>query len=286
MSVGGTQTKSREAQPDQLGINVLKPKFPQYAVLSNRKESFKTWPKYITLQPEELAEAGFIYGGVGDSVKCYYCGGGLRYWEPGDEPWTEHAKWYPSCPHIALNKGPKFVEEVQAKEKGQVSADSSRINECKPKEPNPMDSLAVAALLDFDVEKTLIEDAVDFMAKKINSRDFSNIKAKDLMEIVFDIEEGKIPMRNSVLKNTEPAEVVHTLKIGKETPVAENIEFIQKETERLKEDRACKICLDSLTCVIFLPCGHMVSCPQCAPALYTCPLCRKDIKGTVKAFFA
>ncbi|KAL3882588.1 hypothetical protein ACJMK2_028918 [Sinanodonta woodiana] len=286
MSFESTETNSSEAQPDQLGIHNSRPKFPQYAVLSNRKDSFKTWPKYIALQPDELAEAGFIYGGVGDTVKCYYCGGGLRYWEPGDEPWTEHAKWYPSCPHIALNKGAKFVEEVKNKQKGEVSANSSRTAECKTKEPNPMESLAVAALVDFKIEKTLIEDAVDFMAKKINSRDFSNVKAKDLMEIVFDIKEGKIPRQNSLLKNSKPAEIAHTLKSEKATPAADNLEFKQKETERLKDDRACKICLKSMACVIFLPCGHMVSCPQCAPALYKCPLCLKDIKETCRAFFS
>lgn len=36
-----------------------------------------------------------IPAGHGDNVKCYYCDGGLRNWEPGDDPWQEHAKWFP-----------------------------------------------------------------------------------------------------------------------------------------------------------------------------------------------
>ncbi|KAK3578080.1 hypothetical protein CHS0354_006733 [Potamilus streckersoni] len=285
MSVGVTQTKSRETRPDQLGIQIARPKFPQYAILSNRKESFGTWPKYIPVQPDKLAEAGFIYGGVGDSVKCYYCGGGLRYWEPGDEPWTEHAKWYPSCPHLALNKGPKFAQEIQAGEREDISEDCLRNTaNNKEKEHYPMESLAVAALRDFGIEETLIQYAVDYIVEKNNSKDFSKIKAQDLMEIVCDIEDGKLSRQDSVIKNKETTKNARTLKSEKETP--ENLEFIQKETERLKDGRTCKICLDSLACVIFLPCGHMASCPQCAPALFNCPLCRKDIKGTVKAFFA
>lgn len=33
--------------------------------------------------------------GHGDNVKCFHCDGGLRNWEPGDDPWQEHAKWFP-----------------------------------------------------------------------------------------------------------------------------------------------------------------------------------------------
>jgi len=59
-----------------------------------------------------------------------------------------------------------------------------------------------------------------------------------------------------------------------------------EENQRLKESQMCKICLDKPADVIFLPCGHMVSCGQCAPALNKCPICRKLVSGLVKAFFA
>lgn len=50
--------------------------------------------------------------GVGDSVRCYHCGGGLRNWEVGDEPILEHARWYPDCGHVLLVKGPLYVKDV------------------------------------------------------------------------------------------------------------------------------------------------------------------------------
>ena len=46
-------------------------------------------------------------------MRCYHCGGGLRNWEPGDDPWFEHAKWYPHCPHIILVKGQPFIDKVK-----------------------------------------------------------------------------------------------------------------------------------------------------------------------------
>ena len=58
-----------------------------------------------------------ISTGVGDSVRCYYCGGGLRNWEAGDDPWEEHAKWYPKCAHVILVKGQEYVDRVGRGEK-------------------------------------------------------------------------------------------------------------------------------------------------------------------------
>lgn len=59
-----------------------------------------------------------------------------------------------------------------------------------------------------------------------------------------------------------------------------------EENERLKETTLCKVCVDKRADVIFLPCGHMICCPQCAPAMTKCPICRKTINGQVKAYFA
>lgn len=28
-------------------------------------------------------------------MRCFFCYGGLQSWEQGDDPWTEHARWFP-----------------------------------------------------------------------------------------------------------------------------------------------------------------------------------------------
>jgi len=53
------------------------------------------WPKHIRATAKELASAGFYFLGKYDQVKCYYCNGGLQNWHYNDNPWFEHAKWYP-----------------------------------------------------------------------------------------------------------------------------------------------------------------------------------------------
>ena len=59
-------------------------------------------------------------------------------------------------------------------------------------------------------------------------------------------------------------------------------EDIKQENEKLKEQSFCKVCLDDIVSIVFLPCGHLVTCADCAPALRKCPICRADIKGTVR----
>ena len=53
---------------------------------------------------------GMSVSGTNDQVRCFYCGGGLRHWEPGDDPWIEHARWFPQCGYVRLVKGDEFVQ--------------------------------------------------------------------------------------------------------------------------------------------------------------------------------
>lgn len=42
--------------------------------------------------------------GVADVVTCFFCGGTLGNWEPDDNPWFEHAKFFPECMFLELAK--------------------------------------------------------------------------------------------------------------------------------------------------------------------------------------
>ena len=60
--------------------------------------------------------------GTADCVRCYYCNGGLREWLKNDCPWTEHARYYPHCPHVRQCKGDEFVRRVREGTDGGTSA--------------------------------------------------------------------------------------------------------------------------------------------------------------------
>lgn len=98
---------------NKLGITPSKsPAFPMYATTESRMRSFKEWPPSIKQRPEELADAGFFYIGKGDQTMCFSCGGGLKDWLEGDDPWEQHARWFTKCSFVLTVKGREFVSEV------------------------------------------------------------------------------------------------------------------------------------------------------------------------------
>ena len=40
--------------------------------------------------------------GLNDGVKCFYCDGIVQCWDPQDDPWLEHIKWYPKCGFLKI----------------------------------------------------------------------------------------------------------------------------------------------------------------------------------------
>ncbi|KAI8742848.1 baculoviral IAP repeat-containing protein 8, partial [Biomphalaria glabrata] len=54
----------------------------------------------------------------------------------------------------------------------------------------------------------------------------------------------------------------------------ENAELLKKVT--------CKICYQQRLKIIFLPCGHLISCYICADRLVRCPLCRHTIQEKIE----
>ena len=71
-----------------------------------------------------LISLNYICKGYNDYVRCFFCGGGLRNWEPGDDPWVEHARWFPRCQFLRQSKGEEFVQLVREAHDFQVSLHS------------------------------------------------------------------------------------------------------------------------------------------------------------------
>lgn len=105
------ETSQPQTPADKPGVT--RPKYREYSLEQTRLASFTGWPSQMKQKPEVLAQAGFFYLGQGDKVKCFFCGGILWDWDPEDEPFTEHAKWFPKCPWLSLSKGDPFIERVQ-----------------------------------------------------------------------------------------------------------------------------------------------------------------------------
>ncbi|XP_051157525.1 baculoviral IAP repeat-containing protein 3-like isoform X1 [Leptopilina boulardi] len=88
------------------------PVHTEYASYDARLRTFESWPKCMRQTKEQLADAGFYYTGKGDQTLCYHCGGGLKDWEPEDDPWEQHAKWFSKCIYLFLVKGQDYINNI------------------------------------------------------------------------------------------------------------------------------------------------------------------------------
>ena len=64
---------------------------------------------------------------------------------------------------------------------------------------------------------------------------------------------------------------------------------LHRQVEKMQEAHMCKICLDAEIGVVFLPCGHLVCCSNCALEIQTkrssiCPVCRSHIESTIRTY--
>ena len=54
--------------------------------------------------------------------------------------------------------------------------------------------------------------------------------------------------------------------------------------QEVSEEKLCKICYEEQRNAVFVPCGHLCSCFDCALKLNECPLCRQPLEKIVKTF--
>ncbi|XP_046344485.2 E3 ubiquitin-protein ligase XIAP-like [Haliotis rufescens] len=300
-----------------LGIVTDRPRHPQYAVEASRVSSFRNWPSGKEQTPQMLAKAGFFYAGFGDSVKCFYCDGGLRTWERGDDPWSEHARWFPRCPYVRQVKGDNFIQTALGGREPATSTSGNSTSSTSQQLPNSatnkkavrtVDPRELSARMDSPMVQTVLKMDIprDRVARAIQNRlqetgdDFASIEA--LMDAIFHLPDGEqsapetpkvvvgassqnVPAASGDDKG-EKCDDSSERTMDDDDSSDEDSQSLMEENRQLKEQRQCKICMDEEVNVVFLPCGHLVCCATCAPALRKCPICRANIRGTVRTFMS
>ena len=63
---------------------------------------------------------------------------------------------------------------------------------------------------------------------------------------------------------------------------------LEKQSKHLEDARTCKICMENEISFVFIPCGHLITCENCAVNgdLKICPMCRKQITKRVKTYLS
>ena len=67
-----------------------------------------------------------------------------------------------------------------------------------------------------------------------------------------------------------------------DTTKENSLAALREENERLKSDARCKVCMNQTSIILFLPCGHLITCVDCAASVKLCPLCRSEVKTFIK----
>lgn len=352
-----------ESGPSYNHEGLQNPRYINYAPLQVRISSYEGWPGYLNQTPREMALAGFLFAGYNDYTRCFHCGGGLRNWEAGDDPWVEHARWFPQCGFLKQNKGEKFIQAVlkkhnmdqktnenssyshkQSQEYRTVTSDKNtttastsglqqnymcesslnvqeQANNLNSEERSdittPLDiqtvistsnnstitasgvnisSSSVAAtniihnqqgILQTVAARTVIEmgfsgqqvvDAVNEIERLNSGEGGTNISAVDIMNVL---------LREDHQQSGQVLNVPETVTTeGMAGASFDDTHLILEENRQLQEQRQCKVCKEFDSTVAFLPCGHIVCCTDCAPAMRKCPVCKTYVKGTVKTFLA
>ncbi|XP_021348768.1 inhibitor of apoptosis protein-like [Mizuhopecten yessoensis] len=170
-------------------LETTRPKYEQFSVLATRLNSYRHWPKHLKQRPEVLAKAGLFYEGTNDFVRCFHCAGGLREWDPEDDPFYEHARWFPFCPFMRLIKGDKYITGVQS---GTIKPPDIqpdyKLKSGQRKESNLFDHPAVLSIMEMGYSKTILTKAITIYRK----RHGTDLKAEKLLPIVWEIQENNM----------------------------------------------------------------------------------------------
>ncbi|XP_012677467.1 baculoviral IAP repeat-containing protein 2 isoform X1 [Clupea harengus] len=344
--------------------------------------TFVNWPLRIPVRPDQLAKAGFYYVGRNDDVKCFCCDGGLRCWESGDDPWVEHAKWFPRCEYLLQEKGQEFVHQIQARfprlfEQLLTNGDSNSreivdppVVLLSPGEERSEDAImmntpVVKSALEMGFDRNLVKQTVqskiltsgenyktvqelvsdllsaedekreeekELFAEEMASDGFTFLKKhhtaltqrlKSVQSLMDHLLEEKVisqeeydTISNCTTVKRQTAQLID-LVLSKGNAASEvfrnwikkNDVYLLRELmaqaneaaspsqdlsdlpmeeqlRRLQEERTCKVCMDKEVNIVFIPCGHLVVCKECAPSLRKCPICRGVVKGTVRTFLS
>ncbi|XP_055597031.1 baculoviral IAP repeat-containing protein 7-A-like [Uranotaenia lowii] len=133
--------------------------------------------------------------------------------------------------------------------------------------------------IDTTPESPPAEDATDQTPSNSESNFLATTTSRRLVEDSRPSEHKTIVPDPSATKPADGRQTSGTGELNDTLRLAE-------ENKRLKDARECKICMSDEVGVVFCPCGHLVSCVQCAPAVSSCPVCRAAIKGRVRTFLS
>lgn len=240
---------------------------------SNRLKTFQSnppWPKDF-VDTKKLAKAGFFYAFSGDRVFCAFCRGQVCKWDRDDDPMSEHARHFSTCPFI-------MGGEVGNEPLGEDPFPG-------PKRPRPYDVCGIYNNTNMIENNNLTgsdntNDSVNHHHHLRHNRTQS--PSRIVEQQVHEVQE-RYSLTSSP-RTTSPASSPRS-----SSPPTEYYSCTSPPTPSSRlagagSDPVCKVCYSTPIELVFLPCGHSVSCIACSRRLTNCPYCRVGITCRLRTY--
>lgn len=214
-----------------------------------RLATFASWPALASVSPQPLAEAGLFYTGSGDSTSFFGCDhGGLRNWQPGDDPWEEHAHFFPGCLVLRAQKSDEEIKKLVESRTEKYQTASHPLTQALMTEGFRISDIRRA----FAVHKFFFDWNMNLDAISGNTKYYNSLR---------DWIRQDTQMRSEALASQA------STSSGWQATGA--------------EQTVC-ICTDQAPNIFFIPCGHCVCCQKCSPKVQECPVCRSAIDKRIQ----
>ncbi|XP_052812102.1 uncharacterized protein LOC128239482 isoform X2 [Mya arenaria] len=258
-------------------VTRYKARSESFRSFDSRLSSYRTWPTTTVQRPFQLAEAGLYYTGRDDHVRCFACDGGLRRWDPEDDPWTEHCKWFPACPFAREQKGDEYIALVQATMDNDLTY--SDPNGCSEQTSTTQSNTdLVAGMGNLAIDSTDIKELRKTCTVDMG---FSNT---DFDKAISDLA-GRGNSRPTIEDVISAFEVLGQLQ--ENYTANQRKENLLEENQRLRSMLLCFICQRNQVNALYLPCTDHRLCMDCAREYSTtCPVCQRPVKDIIKTFMS
>ncbi|WAR31367.1 DIAP2-like protein [Mya arenaria] len=95
--------------------------------------------------------------------------------------------------------------------------------------------------------------------------------------------------RANAITGMDLMQEILTIEERDEKPVVDGQNMaavLSRENQHLRNKALCSYCKRLEVSLVFLPCGHLVSCNTCGNMQRTCVTCGSNVKGTVRTYNA
>lgn len=256
-------------------------------------KSFAKWPATPLQKPEDLANAGLFYTGTTDLCRCFTCDGGLQRWDVDDDPWIEHARWFPQCPYVRQIKGQEYINMVQ-QAAAQARAEEEDpavihpppggrqgrgpieqgIENLRLEDTEPLNNLEAQRVVGMGYSNRAVLQAIEEFNRQGDRNEYTSA---DLVRILTERQD-----RGEALPPDSPTQ---SFSASAGILPTENLDP-EEENRLLRGILKCMQCEVNDTNILFLPCTHHRLCEECAENVVVCPVCGRQIDDKIRTFMS